>query len=165
MRRSLYFVCPTDCLEPVINGYFGDKNHYYTSLGNSVVFDMDTIGHLRQLILKHSIQEISFVLSINNPIIVDALENQNFADIRGLNDLYMELVKQKGHSEVLCGGHNRQFIILSYHLNKKIKEFQFVLESLGMNQIKVGGKIYSKEEHTFYKIYSDLVCTEFFSLN
>ncbi|MEX0360904.1 MAG: hypothetical protein AB3N10_07935, partial [Allomuricauda sp.] len=126
MQRSLYFVCPTDCLEPIINCTFGDKNHFYTSLGNSVVFDKHTIDYIEPLILKQNVKEIYFVLSISNSIIIDALENQNFVDIRGLNDFYDEVLRQKGHSEVLCRQDNRQFMILSYHLNKKIKELQEV---------------------------------------
>ncbi|MEX0315227.1 MAG: hypothetical protein AB3N18_13710 [Allomuricauda sp.] len=130
-----------------------------------MTFDEDTSTHIRRLILKYGIKEISFVLSITNPIIIDALENQDFADIRGLSDFYHEVLRQKGYSEVLCGDHKRQFIILSYHLNKKIRELQLVLNGLDMGRLKIGGKIYNNQEKAFNEIYSDLVCTEYFSLN
>ncbi|UII81309.1 hypothetical protein [Flagellimonas sp. CMM7] len=165
MQKSLYFVCPTDGLEPVINTRFDNRNYYYTSLGNSVVFDDVTSGNIRQLIQEHGITEVSFVLSINNPIVKDALGNQTFSDIRGLHSFYGEVLRQKGYSEVLCSEPNSKFTILSYHLNNKIKELQLVLDGLNVSQLKIMGKIYNKQEHEFYKIYSDLVCTEFFSLN
>nr|WP_299388551.1 hypothetical protein [Allomuricauda sp.] len=165
MHRNLYFVCPADSLEPVINRVFGGQNHFYTSLGNSVVFEKDTADQIKQLILKHNIQEISFVLAMSNPIISDALKNQVYADIRGLNDFYVNVLRQKGLSEVLAREYNRRFIILSYHLNEKIKELRRVLEESPANDLKIGGKIYNGQHKTFYKIYSPLVCSEYFSLN
>jgi len=165
MQKTLYFVCPTDCLEAVINRSFRSKNYYYTSLGNSVVFDEETICSIKELILKHTITEIFFVLSISNPIINDALKNQVFSGIRGLNSFYDEVLRQKRRSEVLYREYNRQFTILSYHLNKKIKELQLVLNGLNIHELKIAGKVYCGQEDIFNKIYSDLVCTECFSLN
>ncbi|MEM7379949.1 MAG: hypothetical protein AAF361_01980 [Bacteroidota bacterium] len=165
MHSSLYFVCPTDCLEPVINRSFGDTNYFYTSLGNSVVFDEDTVNHIKGLILKHNIKEISFVLSLTNPIIIDALDNQSFTDIIGLNEFYEEILRQKKNSEVLFRKHNRQFTILSYHLNNKIRELQHALDRIGVEQPQISGKIYDQQNEVFNKIYPNLVCTEYFSLN
>lgn len=165
MQKHLYFVCPTDCLEPVINKSCGNKNYFYTSLGNSVVFDQDTTMYLRQMLLKHNIQEISFVLSITNPIITDALKNQDFMDIRGLSNFYDKVIRQKGHSNVLANEQNRRFTIISYHLNQKIKELQRALDGLNIARSKIRGKIYNGKENVFDEIYSHLVCTEYFSLN
>ncbi|MEL6916795.1 MAG: hypothetical protein AAFO99_03600 [Bacteroidota bacterium] len=164
-KRSLYFVCPTDCLEAIINRSFGGKNYYHTSLGNSVVFDGKTTTHIKGLILKYKITEVSFVLSLTNPIIHDALANQDFSDIRGLNNLYHQVLMQKRYSEVLYRAHNRDFTILSYHLNKKIKELLLVLQGSHMEELSIVGRIYCKQKKTFDKIYPDLVCTEYFSLN
>ncbi|MEM9648709.1 MAG: hypothetical protein AAF969_09515 [Bacteroidota bacterium] len=143
---------------------FGSKNFYYNSLGNSVVFNGETANHLRNFIQKRGIREIFFVLSITNPIITDALGNQEFSDIRGLSDFYGEVLKQKGHSQVLYRESNRQFTIISHHLNKKVRELQLAL-NVGADRVKIGGKIYNAKDNAFYKIYADLVCTENFSLN
>ncbi len=164
MQRTLYFVCPADCLEPVIDTSFGSKNFYYTSLGNSVEFNGEIVRHLRHFIQKRGIREISFVLSITNPIITDALGNQEFSDIRGLSGFYGEFLKQKGYSHVLFKESNRWFAIISCHLNKKIRELQLALD-VGGDWLKIGGKIYDGTNNTFYKIYADLVCAENFSLN
>ncbi|MEM9001288.1 MAG: hypothetical protein AAGB24_13570 [Bacteroidota bacterium] len=165
MPRHLYFVCPTDGIEPTINGAFGSCNYFYTSLGNSVVFDKDTMGHIKGLLLKHDIQEIFFVLSDANPIIKDAMGNRHFSQIRGLGNFYAEISRQKQHSEVLCSEYNRQSIVLSYYLNKKIKELMSELNCLNVGKINIEGKIYNKQKNIFNKIYSDLVCTEYFSRN
>ena len=124
MQSRLYFICPSDHIEPIINCSFKSRNYYYTSLGNSVVFDHHTVNQIEHLILKHDIKEISFVLSDTNPIIFDALGKQDFSGIRGLNDFYDEILRQKEHSQVLWRECNRKFLILSYYLNYKIRELQ-----------------------------------------
>ncbi|RNC90148.1 MAG: hypothetical protein ED555_12015 [Allomuricauda sp.] len=165
MKAHLYFICPTDHLEPVINESSDNGSHYYTSLGNSVVFTKYTINQIEHLIAKYNIEEATFILSSTNPIIRDALERQDFSGIRGLNGFYDEIARQKRYSKVLWQEHNNQFIILSYYLNKKIEELQHKLKAQFANQIKITGKIYDKKKNTFDEIYPNLVCTKFFSLN
>ena len=165
MTRQLYFICPTDGMEPTIDGAFGNLNYFYTSLGNSVVFDKDTMFHIKSLLLNHGIKEIFFVLSDGNPIIKDALGNRHFSGIQGLDLFYAEISRQKQYSEVLCNEYNRQSLVLSYYLNKKIKELMSELNGLNVGKIHVKGKIYKKQENIFNEIYPDLVCTEYFSRN
>jgi len=167
MQKSLYLLCPTDCLESIINSTFNNKNYFYTSLGNSVMFDnKQTLKDIKELIKKHEIRDISFVLSNTNKIILDALGNKDFLKIRGLNDFYNKITEQKEHS--VLSWHttdNRQFSILSYYLNKKIKELQLELNSLFFEPIRIHGKIYNKKENMFNNIYSDLICIEKYCLN
>ena len=165
MNKHLFFVCPNDYLEPVLNKSFGYTNHYYTSLGNSVVFDEDTICEIESLIRKHGITKICFVLSDCNPIIYDALGNQDFSEIRGLNHFYNEIVRQREYSENSWQMCNRQHLILAYYLYKKVEELQFGLSSLLADEIKISGKIYNKQENVFSDVYNDLICVEHFSLN
>ncbi len=54
---------------------------------------------------------------------------------------------------------------ISYHLNKRIKELQQALDSVGIEQLQINGKIYYKQEDVLNKIYPNVVCTEYFSLN
>lgn len=165
MYRHLYFICPTDSLELTINRSFENNNYYYTSLGNSVVLDKDTASHIKQLILKHDIQEIVFVLSNNNPVVRDALENQYFNSIRGLNHFYNTIARRKDYSDIIWQKNSCPFTILSHYLNEKIKELQIQLKSLNLGQVRVSGKIYDQNKHTFDDIYSNLICRDFFSLN
>ena len=161
MKKHLFFVCPTDYLEPVINDYFNRENYYYTSLGNSIVFDYDTIYEIENLITKHDIREVSFVLSNDNSVIFDALGNQNFSEISGLDNLYCEVVKQKKRLETSWQIYNHQYLMLSYFLNKKVKELQFKLSDLLMDKIKISGKIYNSQEKVFTGIYFDLMKSEY----
>jgi hypothetical protein len=117
MKKHLFFICPTDYLEFIINQSFKDKNYYFTSLGNSVKFHSETMYEIKHLIRKYDIREISFILSNNNPIVFDALENQNFSRISRLDDFYCEIIKHKVSSEGSWQLYNGQYLILSYYLN------------------------------------------------
>ncbi|WP_422091300.1 hypothetical protein [Tenacibaculum ovolyticum] len=165
MQKHLYFLCPTDCLESVINNTFKHENYFYTSLGNSFVAENKTIESLSEVIIEHNIKEISFVLSNNNHIINDALGAQDFLRIKGLTRLYRQIKKQKEHSDMLWKTDYNQFIILSYYLNKKINELQLQLANLSKRHIKIGGKIYNKHTNSFTNIYADLICLQKHHLN
>lgn len=165
MQAHLYFICPTDRLETVIDNLYKHKNYYYTSLGNSLTSDYTTLNYLRDLILKYSIEEISLVLSENNLIIRDALTNRKFSQIRGLGDLYMEIMKQKQYSDIVWKKNNCHFTFLSHYLNKKIQDLRMQLDVLNLDQIKIRGKIYDQKKKVFNDIYSDLICRDYFSLN
>ena len=165
MQKHLYFVCPTDYLEPVINTTFKKENYYLTSLGNSIAFDTDRVEQLNELLQTKNIRDITFVLSDNNRIVSDALEKKDFSEITGLNDFYNQIARQKKHSEGVWKTYNRQFLILSYHLNEKIKELQLGLKCLSINSPQISGKIYNRHTEVFSNIYSDLICRDCVSLN
>lgn len=165
MPTCFYLVCPTDCLEYTINKKFKYENYFYTALGNSFVFDAKTIKHIKNIIREHHIKEIYFVLSIDNKIILDALGANKFSDIIGLHNFYKDIKRQRKRSMLSLKRGNIQFAILSYHLNKKIKELELQLSDLSNIPIKIRGKIYNKNENTFSNIYSNLVCLEKHHLN
>jgi len=165
MKKHLYFVCPTDYIEPIINNSSKCKNYYYTSLGNSVIFNKNNIHDIESLLRKHDIKDIFFVLSDRNPIVSDALGKQHFSEIRGLNNFYNEIIKQKERSEVLWQINNPRYLMLSYYLNKKIKELQTALNNLLFDDVKINGQIYNQQKQTFSIIYFDLLFREDISLN
>ena len=122
IKKSLNFICPTDCLEPIINDAFSQENYYYSSLGNSITFDRKIVHQLEKLIKKREIKEISFVLSNDNRIVLDALGNQDFSEIRSLGDFYKKVTLQRDQIGLTWKIWDRQSLLLSYHLNKKIRE-------------------------------------------
>lgn len=165
MHKCLHLVCPTDCLESIINDRFEYENYFYTSLGNSVMFDGNTLCIIERLIKKHDIREVSLVLSINNRVVFDALENQKFSKIRGLKSFYANIKNQKTHSIALQHLNNKQFVFLSYYLNKKINKLKLGLNEGFIKPLKISGKIYNKKENSFNCIYSDLIYLEKYHLN
>lgn len=165
MGACFYLVCPTDCIENPINQYFRDENYFYTSLGNSFNCDSKTLEYLKSMIINLKIKEICFVLSSDNEIILDALGNEKFRKVGELHNFYKEIRIQKERSKMCFQKENHQFSILSFYLNKKIKELEFQLAHLMKSPILITGKIYDKKEKLFTNIYTDLICLEKHHLN
>ena len=95
MFNKLYFICPTDNIESIINSKLNDNNFYITSLANSITFNYDFIKELLSIIESKKISEITFVLSDDNKLINDALENKQFKNIRSLNHLNLKFRLRK----------------------------------------------------------------------
>ena len=160
MKKCLYYICPTDSIESIIEQTFHQENYFYSSLGNSINFTDNELKETKKLIYLKKIREIVFVLSEDNKIVLDALGNQNFSDIRGLNSFYNQVVGKKKHLEMTWKTLNPQFLILSYFLNQKIKKLENGLNDLIIDPLTITGKIYNKQENVFKDIYSDLILTE-----
>jgi len=165
MQKCLYLLCPTDCLEPVINNTFKQENYFYFSLGNSFIVEDNTIENIKKIIKEHHIKEVSFVLSNSNHIVTDALGTQDFSNMRGLRSLYGQLKKQKRYSEIFWQTDYSQFSVLSYYLNSKIKELQLELDNIIDVPLKINGKIYDRCDNIFKRIHSDLICIDKHYLN
>jgi len=165
MQKALFLLCPTDCLESIINDSFKHENYFYTSLGNSFATDNITLEHIKELILKHHITTIYIVLSNDNKIILDALGRQFFSKIRGLQTFYKDITKQSKTHVTHCNSIVNEYYFFSYFLNTKIKGLQKELSNLLSDPIKINGKIYNKQLDAFSKIYSNLVFLEKYHLN
>jgi len=165
MHSKLYLLCPTDCLESVINNFYESENYFYTSLGNSVVFSDAVIHQITKLVHQNKITEICFVLSHDNKIINDAIENQDFIAVRGLNTFYKKINSQKEYSQILSQTHYNHYFMVSYYLNGKIKELNLKLQNRIKHSITFSGKIYNRFENTFSTIYSELILIEKHQLN
>lgn len=157
-------MCPTDCLESIINHTFKHDNFFYTSLGNSFLADKETLEGIKKLIKKHRIRKIYFILSKDNKIILDALGKQLFSEFNGLKTFYGEITRLKEHSELLQVD-DLQFSVLSYYLNSKIKKLRLELSNLINYPIEINTQIYDKDAHIFMCIYSNLICVEKYYLN
>ncbi|MEL6971733.1 MAG: hypothetical protein AAFZ63_18850 [Bacteroidota bacterium] len=165
MQKHLYFICPTDHLEPVIDRAFKRVNYFYSSLGNSIMFDADTVGQISMLLETKEIDTISFILANDNRIIKDGLGQQEYVHIAGLNTLYKQIKSQKKDAEISWQTPDHQFLILSYHLNNKIKELKRGLQRQHIEQRPIQAKIYRRHQQQFNDIYLDMVCREHFALN
>ncbi len=165
MRKHLYFVCPTDNLENIIDGESKQENYYCTSLGNSIALDTDTLGQLGLLLESKNIEKMSFILASDNRIVSDALEKQNFLEVEGLRSFYSQILRQKNHAEVSWQTYDYRFLLLSYHLNNKIRELRKGLRNLTHLPLTIDGWIYDRRERRFSEIYFDSVCMESFALN
>ncbi len=164
MQRHLYFICPTDNLESVINKAFRQENYYITSLGNSILFDDKTVAEINKLLDSKDIKRVSFVLSQNNRVVLEAMEMKS-AESNGLNDFQNKIKRQKNYAHGIWNGNDHQFLTLSYHLNDKIKELRSALSCLRIDPPNINAIIYDRSGDTFKSIYSDLIHENSVSVN
>ncbi|MAJ32660.1 MAG: hypothetical protein CMC18_08490 [Flavobacteriaceae bacterium] len=163
--NRLFLVCPTDFLESKINEVnYNSNNYFYTSLGNSLNTDFKTLLHIKEILNKHSIDEVHFVLSPSNKIILDALKGQRFSRIRNMGNFYKKINQLKAHK--ICKTQDgTEYLSISFYLNKKVKEVQQFLNISSSTPIKVTGLIYDSKRAEFENIYPVLYGLEYFQLN
>lgn len=163
--NKLFLVCPTDFLESKINEVnYNSNNYFYTSLGNSLNTDLKTFLGIKEILNKHSIEEVHFVLSSSNKIILDALKGQSFSSIRNLNNYHKKINQLKAHK--ICKTQDEtEYLSISFYLNNKIKEVQQFLNISSLASVKVTGLIYDSKTDHFENIYPALFCLEHFQLN
>lgn len=165
MHKCLYMLCPTDHLESVIRGRFRGQHFFLTSLGNTMDFDRDTVGQIAALVEKEKIKEITFILSEENDIVLDALCGQSFIGIQGLKKTYRFFLEQEEWAIKSWQSSNRHSIILSCQLNNRIKELRAGLENILALQPEINGKLYSRSCNSFKEIYPELLCNSSNCLN
>lgn len=163
MHRHLYFICPTDHLEPIINNTFKQENYYISSLGNSIEFDSEMAYEVNELLDSKRIMNISFALSQNNSVL-EAMEKK-YAGISGLTNLQNKLKRQKKYAQEIWDTNDPNFLAISYHLNDKIRELSRVLNHLRIDTPKINGIIYSRLEGRFKSPYSNLMYENNVSVN
>lgn len=165
MKRKLYFICPTDHLETIINNKFPEENYFYTSLVNSVDFNLKNTLEISRLIEAKEISEINFVLSINNAFIRDALNKQLYSSLRGLKQFYFSVKEQKEYAKSIWYSNDVRIPIISNYLNSQIRLFLNQTYCENNNNVRVYGKIYNMTETSFEKIHYDLNYNGSYDLN
>lgn len=165
MSKHLFFICPTDHLETIIDKHFHEENYYITSLGNSVNFNSQLVEEINALVEIKSVTEISFVLSDNNKIIMDALRSENFKNIRGLESFYDEISAHIKRTEVLRHVFSTEAPLITDCLNLKVQGLKPLLSNWFADKVKVNAKIYKRQKNVFEEADSDLAHLEYFWLN
>ena len=165
MNASLFFLCPTDCLESIVNKKYIGENYFYNSLGNTLTLDSITLESIIRLVCRHNIRNIYLVLSEQNKIAVDVMEGQTFPKIRGLQNFNNSINQSKKQSELFWKTSEPVFSSLSYYLNQKIRQLQLNLSYVLSQSVNLEGKIYIKSQNKFVDIYPDVVCLRDYSLN
>ncbi len=166
MNKCLYFICPTDHLEVIINNSFTEDSYFCTALASSVNFNNDTIGYIKDLLESMNIRKITFILSDNNQIINKALTKEEFSKTERLNNLYNEIKNQKNRFSLLIQKKELIFSIISYYLNKKIKGLKNELKYLWFSDhIEINAKMYCCKTKKFSTINLNNFYEECFYLN
>ena len=157
MCKHLYFVCPSDNLEVLIEKNFPQENYFLSSLGNSISFSSDFIEEVNALIESKGIEKITFVLSEDNKFIHDGIKNQNFDNINDLRKLYKNISDHKRLTTKVYLEQNTQKLITMYLLNQKINEMNLNLSKWLSSKVNVDAKIYSRNNNSFIGVPNNLI--------
>lgn len=164
MEKRLFLVCPTDCLEGIINQKFNSINFFYTSVGNSFCINNKTINNIKELAIRHGIKNIDFVLSLNNTFISNTLSQETKLKDEILNRYQQEIKEKKEQVKIIDQEENNQYLLLSYILNDKIKQLEHQLADC-IEKIKIGAKVYNRDINDFENIYSELINFQKYNMN
>ena len=156
MHKHLYFVCPSDNLEGLIDKKFPQENYFLSSLGNSISFSKDIMQEVNALIELKGIDKITFILSDDNKLIFDGLRNQNFDNINVLKKLYNNISDYKKLTSKVYTEGNLQILVTSNLLNEKIKEIKLSLYDWLSSKVNIDAKIYIRKSDEFKGFPNDL---------
>lgn len=163
--NRLYFICPTDQLEPLINERFDGEKYFYTSLGNCLLLDKCALYRLACFIEAYAISEVLFVLSEDNGIIRDAVSDQKFFDVIGLKASLSHLKGHREQAENVWRFVNQNTVTLSYHLNEKMKELEAGLQEVLPTVPRISGKLLSENRKHLREVLPELLCMQLENLN
>ena len=146
-----------DHLEPVVNSVLKGENYFYTSLGNSLVFDADLMSNICTLIESKLITDISFVLADNNKVVTDAFYKKDFSRIKWLKSFYETISIHKEESKAF-DHHliNPLKLVLARHLTTKVSVLKKHLASSGLIHINIDAMIFKTESKCFDDINLNL---------
>lgn len=165
MHKCLYMVCPSDYLDSIIDKKFKGPKYFFTSLANNVTLDEKVLKNITSIVKKKKIDQIMFVLSDDNHVILDALNSQKLVNHRGLKVSYDQLLNLKEKTSNTWELGTNYAMIVSYFLNDKIKQLKFGLAPLLPDFPEINGKLYLRASDSFRVIYPDMVCIDSFYLN
>ena len=164
MDKRLFLVCPTDCLEGIINQKFKSINFFYTSVGNSFCIDNKTIDNIKELAIRQGIKNIDFVLSLNNTFISNTSSQEIKLKDEILNRYQQEIKDKKEQVKIIDQEGNNQHLLLSYILNDKIKQLEYQLAD-SIKKIKIAAKVYNRVTNDFLDVYSELFNFQKYNMN
>ena len=165
MQKNLYFLCPSDNLEAVIEKKYPKENYFLSSLGNSISFSDDFILDINSLIESKGIGKITFILSNSNRFILDAMKNQEFKYIKELKEYYKTIEERKVLTIKSYKNKNFTSLITSHILKTKINELNSNLFDWIRNKISIEGKIYDPTKDMFFDVRINIIEAESLFLN
>lgn len=165
MEPQLYFICPTDHLEHIINDQLGGVNYFYFSLGNSLGFDVETLEQLSSFLNEKRIENISFVLSDSNQLVLDAIQRQGGVQFKGLENLYDGIRREKVLSSSLWKGKSLEIALVAQYLKSRVKDLESKFSETLNADLNITALLYDSKNKQFKSLYSDFIYTECIRMN
>ena len=150
VEATLYFICPTDFLETVINATFSGDNYFLTSLGNSINLEENHVAEICELIEKRSIASISFILSDDNKFIQNTLNSQKACcPFKMKRPPWKDVKKRNESTRPFFCPNSCTYPAIANYLDSRIKELDQVLsKNYGVSK-RIDAKLYVRQKNTF----------------
>jgi hypothetical protein len=119
--RRLFLICPTDNLEQVISNDFEGETFFCTALGGYFEFDLKTQSNVWDLICENDINQIVFVIGINNVFFKHAFEKKvkhNYRVDEALSKTKKKIFKHLMYLEVFSSNFH---LLAAHHLANQKK--------------------------------------------
>ncbi|MEM7656823.1 MAG: hypothetical protein AAF399_11895 [Bacteroidota bacterium] len=118
---------------------------------------------INALVESKQITAITFVLSDDNPVILDALGDRTKANTRGLSTFYAEITRHRSRFPLLWQSSKPDLSLLSYLLNSNIAELKLQLNTWQIDQIRIDAHVYHRHRNEFREVsgesfYRELIC-------
>ena len=165
MLKHLYFICPTDNIETIIENTFSNTNYYLSSLGNTINFDQGFIEEVNAQIRAKGISEITFILSDTNRIILDLYSLEEKKSMENIDKFFSN--QRKNKEDKAISEHEAVFHsqLIATYLYSKIRELQLAMSESSYNHLKVNAQVYNRQMNMFTKIKNSTACYSSFSIN
>jgi len=153
--RRLFLICPTDNLEQVISNDFEGETFFCTALGGYFEFDLKTQSNVWDLICENDINQIVFVIGINNVFFKHAFEKKvkhNYRVDEALSKTKKKIFKHSMYFEVFSSNFH---LLAAHHLanqKKRLLSTLYLGNHLKREKISVNSYVYQPEDDFFYPL-------------
>ena len=166
MTKHLFFICPTDCLETVINNKIAQENYFHTILANTSSFKSETLGYIKDMLELKNIREITFVLSQENQFLKNLLATQDVFYEKRLYKLRNEILFDEKRFKLLFYNRYNLLFLINYYLIKKANAFDKALHNCWFkDQITINIKLYNNTINEFTDVNINSLINSCFELN
>jgi len=163
--KHLYFICPTDNLETIIENTFSNTNYYLSSLGNTINFDQGFIEEVNAQIRAKGISEITFILFDTNRIILDLYALEEKKSMENIDKFFSNEHKNKEDKTISEQQGVYYSQLIATYLYSKIRELQLAMSESSHKHLKINGQVYNRKMNIFTEIKNRTACYSSFSLN
>lgn len=165
MPGHLYFVCPTDHLETVIESHFSGDHYFVSSLGNSIDFNSKFATYLANLIETKGITEISFVLAEDNVMLKNVQKIKEFKGLRRLHKFYQSNLKSKTYGKDEKHKLYSKLPEVYNCLCLRVEDFNSQVSNRYSEAVRVNAKVYYRQKNNFKEVSSHMDLIRHICLN
>ena len=164
MAKHLFLICPLDFLEFEIRKNYKDKCFFYSSLGNSISYNNQTIDELIDLIKNEEISLVSMVMSNENEIISNSLKKAKILSVGTKKQYQHQIIGYETVVNEIWEKCDVKSVLTARYLEDKIMELKDELKKFDFN-LEMNPVLYDRKSNTFSNVTEHYTKIQTFHLN